>query len=96
MRLIDADAIDRNTFIKAVGENGGFISFGDCLDMLKNQPTAYNVDAVVEELENQAEQYRKIGFRAERDGVSNIADKYYGKQRSLLDTIEIVKAGGVE
>ena len=48
-RLIDADAIDRNTFVKAVGENGGFISFGDCLDMLKNQPTAYDVDAVVEE-----------------------------------------------
>lgn len=50
-RLIDADAIDRNTFVKAVGENGGFISFGDCLDMLKNQPTAYDVDAVVKELE---------------------------------------------
>ena len=51
MRLIDADAIDRNTFVKAVGENGGFISFEDCLDMLKNQPTAYDVDGVIKGLE---------------------------------------------
>lgn len=55
MRLIDADAIDRNTFVKAVGENGGFISFGDCLEMLKNQPTAYNVDAVIKEIREYAE-----------------------------------------
>lgn len=50
MRLIDVDVIDRNTFVKQVGENDGFISFGDCLDMLNNQPTAYDVDAVVEKL----------------------------------------------
>jgi len=62
MRLIDADAIDRNTFIKAVGENGGFISFGDCLDMLKNQPTAYDIDKVVEQ----------VGFRMAKDNVHHL------------------------
>lgn len=52
---------------------------------------AYDVDAVVAELEQQAEQYRKRGFEAEEKGFSKIADKYYGKQCSYLHAIEIVR-----
>ena len=68
----------------------------DCIvkAWLNNQPTAYSVDKVVEELKQQAEQYRHRGFEAEKKGFSTMADKYYGKQCSYEHAIEIVKAGG--
>ena len=51
MRLIDADKITTETFKAYVGENGGFISFGDAVDAIDAIPTAYDVDKVVEELD---------------------------------------------
>lgn len=59
-------------------------------------PTAYNVEKVVAELEQQAEQYRNRGFEHDQKGFSAMADKYYGKQCSYLHAIDIVKRGGVE
>lgn len=38
-RLIDADAITKNTIVDFVGENGGFISHGDVLWLISKQPT---------------------------------------------------------
>lgn len=61
---------------------------------LNNQPTAYDIDKVVEKLKKQAEQYRHRAFEVEKKGLSELADKYYGKQCSYEHAIEIVKAGG--
>lgn len=68
----------------------------DIKQTIRNTPTAYDVDKVVEQLKQQAEQYRMRGFDIEQKGFSNIADKYYGKQCSYEHAIEIVKSGGVE
>lgn len=46
MRLIDADAINTKTFVDFVG-NQGYISFGDALWMISKQPTAYDVEEVI-------------------------------------------------
>ncbi len=77
-RLIDADAFEKS------------VMFGDAEDMqdviyaLREFPTAYDLDKVVEQLE-------KVAFeRYENDGM--------GGERvvNLDDVIEIVRGGGVD
>lgn len=85
-RLIDADEL-----IKCLDN----CVWNDATEVVKAQPTAYDVEKVVAELEQQAEQYRNRGFEHEQKGFSAMADKYYGKQCSYLHAIDIVKAGGV-
>lgn len=53
------------------------------------------IDKIVEELKQQAEQYRHRAFEVEKKGLSALADKYYGKQCSYEHAIEIVKQDGV-
>ena len=60
-------------------------------ELVADMRTAYDVDAVEEQLKQQAEQYRKRGFEHEQKGFSAMADKYYGKQCSYLHAIEIVR-----
>lgn len=78
MRLIDADAFERS------------VMFGDADDMqdviyaLRNYPTAYDPDKVVEQLKSVSyERYENDGMGGER--VVN-----------MDDAIEIVKGGGVD
>lgn len=83
-RLIDADV-----FKAMVGTDTSTRKM--VCDLIDRQPTAYDVDAVEEQLKQQAEQYRKRGFEHEQKGFSAMADKYYGKQCSYLHAIEIVR-----
>ena len=82
MRLIDADAFFDNL--------DAYSDKNKLQKMLDRQPTAYDIEKVVAELEEQAEQYRRRGFEHEQKGYSAMADKYYGKQCSYLHSIEIV------
>lgn len=85
-RLIDADALKAD-LEKAISKNEDM----DCLDFLcvasviDAQPTAYDPDKVVEQLEN------------ERKFWENAYDSNLGKEkaRSYEHAIEIVKGGGV-
>lgn len=90
MRLIDADEfyerIDNDTDLCAEMESDGLNALKKYLDL---QPTAYDIDKVVEELEKLADESYKaycIAFyfddRAEYDAYTN--------------AIEIVNKGGVE
>lgn len=79
MRLIDADKLMqdiRNT----ITEQSSTI---DWLNLINRQPTAYDVDAVVEQLE---------------DCISDTEDSLTGKgaRWAYKGAIEIVKGGGVE
>ena len=99
-----SDLISRSELIKVLKDRAtneaimGYMTAYDVtnsiIDEVEEQPTAYSVDKVVEELKQQAEQYRHRGFEAEKKGFSTMADKYYGKQCSYEHAIEIVKAGG--
>lgn len=81
MRLIDAG--------KILDELSGMLKIMDDYDavrkVINDMPTAYDVDAVVEQLEN------------ERKFWENAYDRDIGKEkaRSYVHAIEIVRGGGV-
>ena len=92
MRLIDADRLI-NTLIEC---NDGLKSrdartvIEIIIELVERQPTAYNVDKVVEQLREKLEQSYYDGTR--RNGKS-IA---YGENIAYQKAIDIVKRGGVE
>ena len=80
MRLIDEEKLMED-IQKTITEKSSTI---DWLNMIYRQPTAYDVEKVVEQLE----------------GLSNAeADYYYASSNDVIDrddAIEIVKGGGVD
>lgn len=79
MRLIDEEKLMED-MQKTITEKSGTI---DWMNLIYGQPTAYDVDKVVEQLES----------------LSNAeADYYYARSNDVIDredAIEIVKGGGV-
>lgn len=85
-RLIDADALKRSlTIISAKGNVsvGSLLAF---LNFIDEQPTAYDVEAVVKELID----------KIEENNASSIGAFYTGYRYGLQDAIEIVTKGGVK
>ena len=90
MRLIDADELI-NIIEWNKGRNEDIAaSVNSVINLIKSRPTAYNVDKVVEHLEEKLEQSYYDGTR--RNGKS-IA---YGENIAYQKAIDIVKAGGVK
>ena len=84
MRLIDADKLIEELTIKAVSKDAHIISIANAVvNLVNNQPTAYSVDKVVEELE--------IDSSVKLYGSGN-SDNYL---IPVKKAIEIVKQGGV-
>lgn len=79
MRLIDADALKKDLESVTLS-NGTLVNTNTILRLLEVYPTAYNVDKVVEHLEELKRRYdiKKFGIK----GV-------------ICKAIEIVKGGGV-
>lgn len=85
-RFIDANKLKAD-LEKAISKN----EYMDCLDFLRvasfidAQPTAYDPDKVVEQLEERSKEY-------------NAGVRLHGKPEEMLtdDAIEIVKGGGVK
>ena len=87
MRLIDADALKKD--LKSVTlSNGTLVNTNAVLYLLEEYPTAYDVDAVVKQLEMKID-------KAEFDELltSNEKDAYVDAYRRA---IEVVKGGGVD
>lgn len=82
MRLIDADNIRVSEGL--VDSNIVYIPIAE----IKQQPTAYDVDKVIEQLENEAENNVEFFTDDYRD------DYYRGAYAAYNDAIEIVKGGG--
>lgn len=82
MRLIDADEL-----LKNANRDGayGYVSAKE----IEEAPTAYDVDAVVRELEQDYRDAIKI-YGNDADG-----EYYYGVTRALHCAIRIVKRGGM-
>lgn len=51
MRLIDTDAMNEELFYKQVGGKDSLITAESAFEMISAQPTAYDVDKVVEQLD---------------------------------------------
>ena len=88
MRLIDEDSFKK--FLTKLYEAGA--PYDGIIELLDKQPTAYDLDKVVEELENERE-YAHADFEqyAELHGIDTEDDWFYAGMRRA---IEIVKAGG--
>ena len=73
MRLIDADKLILHLYD----------AIENCIKAIEEQPTAYDMEKVVEKLENRSKEY-------------NSGVRLHGKSEEMLtdDAIEIVKAGG--
>jgi hypothetical protein len=83
MRLIDADAMNAELFYKQVGGKDSLITAESAFEMINAQPTAYDVDAVVEQLEDRSTLSRPVGWTKSYEIIT------------LKDAVEIVKGGGV-
>lgn len=93
MRLIDADALKQdlrnrlkdNKSMESVAIEGAIVS------LIDRQPTAYDVDKVVEKLEA-----KKIHRFHEAGGRSNYKSLAHGYIQANQDAIDIVKRGGID
>lgn len=70
-----------------------YISLEDLIEFIDNLPCAYDVEKVVAELEERAEEHRNVSFDMEAHGYSIIADRLYAKHKECIDVIKIVKGG---
>ena len=87
MRLIDADALKKD--LKSVTlSNGTLVNTNAVLYLLEEYPTAYDVDKVVEQLED------RKSLMMETLKISE-ADIDRGRIYGMEKAIEIVKGGGV-
>ncbi len=85
MRLIDADKI-----IDSLGNSDMDFAIGAVID---EQPTVFDVDKVVEQLEEEKKRAFKLCL-ATNDSMQRL--KYIEKEQTIALAIEIVKGGGVE
>lgn len=90
MRLIDADAFERS------------VMFSDAYDMqdviyaLRDYPTAYDLDKVVEQLEKRIQTHERCIEYEKKNGT--ITEEFQQRKavEVLKEAIEIVKGGGVD
>ena len=84
MRLIDTDKLKKDILLQNIlGEPIQKI-IDRYIHIVDNQPTAFDVDKVVEQLENRSALARPVGWSKAYEIIM------------LKDAIEIVKGGGVE
>ena len=88
MRLIDADAMNEELFYKQVGGKDSLITAESAFEMINSQPTAYDVDKVVEQLKE-----------VEKIMKSPVTEECRASDCTVClisKAIEIVKGGGVD
>lgn len=88
MRLIDADAFERKVMC------GDEEDVQDVIYSLRDFPTAYDVDKVVQQLEEVGQKMSE-SKSIQKYGKSSPANHRYYKAVSVKRAIEIVKGGGV-
>ena len=87
MRLIDADRL-KEVVSRNFSHTGGAEVMCQIID---KQPTAYDIDKVIEQLRRQIEQYRRRAEKAKQ--IECISESYYnyGKAHSYEYALEIVR-----
>lgn len=93
-RLIDADLLMKNC--KCTGkfeDNFKCVSLAELREVIENQPTAFEVEKVVKQLEEEREQ-SDVGFRSyvEKHGMDGEYDDWFCE--GMKRAIEIIKRGG--
>lgn len=95
MRLIDADKIDfgkvfigASDFAKDTREAAQ--------KLIDEQPTAYDVDKVVDRLTKLNKHEKKKSTEYDRINRLDLMDEHNAKAEAYRDSIKIVKSGGIE
>lgn len=93
MRLIDADEFIKKFRYAEADTEDEKIMCATVRRMIKEQPTAFDVKNVIEQLEEESEQ-SFVDFKsyAEEHGIDNDYEDWF--YRGLIRAIEIVKRGG--
>lgn len=96
MRLIDADAMNEELFYKQVGGKDSLITAESAFEMINAQPTAYDVDKVVQQLEKRIQTHERCIEYEKKNGT--ITEEFQQRKavEVLKEAIEIVKGGGVD
>ena len=107
-RLIDADKLIQditntiNEWIKEMPDGEylkGNVNFAEMAkEIVRNQPTAYDVDKAVEDLEEQISKHDLLfnKYVKDKDKSDSWSISELNKIRGLLEAIDIVKAGGID
>ena len=92
MRLINADALKKD--LKSVTlSNGTLVNTNAVLYLLEEYPTAYDVDKVLEQLEEEKKRAFELCL-ATNDSTQRL--KCIEKEQIIALAIEVVKGGGVD
>lgn len=97
-RLIDADELLKalNSFNDKENGNEHFLcGIETAKELIENQPTAYDIDKVVEQLEDVGQKMSE-SKSIQKYGKSSPANHRYYKAVSVKRAIGIVKGGGVD
>ena len=95
MRLIDADELLQKVgAIRVTDDIFNLIS--EIYETIKNQPTAYDVEKVVAELEEKELLNSSAQAEAQNGMCGNLANYYCGNKDAYNNAIEIVRKGGVK
>lgn len=95
MRLIDADALKKD--LKSVTlSNGTLVNTNAVLYLLEEYPTAYDVDVVVKQLEEEKNLHKRMIKYEQKNGT--VTEEFQARRavEVLERAIEIVKGGGVK
>lgn len=96
MRLIDADAFESQIAGMAISNNYPANKANALCELIDAQPTAYDPDKVVEQLEKKIQTHKRVIEYEKKNGT--ITEEF--QQRKAVEVlegaIEIVKAGGVD
>lgn len=89
MRLIDADKFQDGLYKRMEQGELSFDAFQVMVDMLDVQPTAYDVDKVVEQLKKKAEEAKEYWGKHDDECA-------FGEMNTYCNAVKIVKSGGEE
>lgn len=95
MRPIDADALKKD--LKSVTlSNGTLVNTNAVLYLLEEYPTAYDVDVVVKQLEEEKNLHKRMIKYEQKNGT--VTEEFQARRavEVLERAIEIVKGGGVD
>ena len=108
MRLIDADKMieELKTQFDALYRDDGELlasdhvcnseDVNDLIELVNNQPTAFDVDKVKKRLINRFKQCQDKMFEFHKQGNQSMVEICSDKCDSFIEAYEIVKAGGID
>ena len=94
---MSGDLISRSALMQSLRNNVLVDVTTNLEQAIEEQPTAYDVDKVVEQLEQQKNQYfRRSDEIKNRFGENFESHRLFSKACSYDNAIQIVKSGGIE